>query len=67
MNDQLDLFTFSQEEKKEPEIIRCRHCKYYVPNYQPPKGLMYDMCAKVAGGMISASWDGYCSDARRKE
>lgn len=37
MNDQLDLFTFSQEEKKEPEIIRCRHCKYYVPNYQPPK------------------------------
>ena len=67
MKDQLDLIACRQEEEEEPEHMRCRHCKYYVPNYQPPKGLMYDMCAKVAGGMISASWDGFCSDARRKE
>lgn len=67
MNDQLDLFTFHLEEKKkQPEIIYCRDCIYYVPNYKPKRGLPYDMCNLIGGGMMEAKWDGFCSDARRK-
>ena len=52
-----------EAEFPEPELIRCRDCKYYSKGTIEGKHI----CTKIRYAFAFIVDDGYCADAERKE